>query len=142
MKASRWMKVSCIHGTDSLEGWYSVTPERIAYHIAQRCATDVVVDAFCGVGGNAIQFAMTCHHVIAIDHDATRLACARHNAKVYEVDNRIDFICGDVYDVLRTIQADVVFLSPPWGGPEYLSHDVYDVDTMLDIQLHGQMFIG
>lgn len=46
------------------EGWFSVTPERIAEHIAQRIHhshvhVDVVVDAFCGVGGNAIQFALT-----------------------------------------------------------------------------------
>jgi trimethylguanosine synthase len=42
------------------EGWYSVTPELIAAHTARRCAGRVVVDAFCGVGGNTIQFAMTC----------------------------------------------------------------------------------
>lgn len=42
------------------EGWYSVTPERIANQIAERCRCDTVVDAFCGVGGNAIAFAQTC----------------------------------------------------------------------------------
>lgn len=42
------------------EGWYSVTPEAIANVIAERCRCDVVVDAFCGVGGNAIAFAQTC----------------------------------------------------------------------------------
>jgi len=42
------------------EGWFSVTPEKIAEHIADRCRCDVVVDAFCGVGGNTIQFALTC----------------------------------------------------------------------------------
>lgn len=42
------------------ESWFSVTPERIAEHIAKRCqhAGDVVIDAFCGAGGNAIQFAL------------------------------------------------------------------------------------
>lgn len=42
------------------EGWYSVTPERIADQIAERCRCDIVLDAFCGVGGNAIAFARTC----------------------------------------------------------------------------------
>ena len=37
-----------------------MTPEKIAEHIAERCRCDVIVDAFCGVGGNAIQFAFTC----------------------------------------------------------------------------------
>ena len=41
-------------------GWYSVTPQPIAAHVAERCRCDVVVDAFCGVGGNAIEFAKTC----------------------------------------------------------------------------------
>lgn len=41
------------------ESWYSVTPEKIAQHIAKRCSPDdVVIDAFCGSGGNAIQFAL------------------------------------------------------------------------------------
>ena len=42
------------------EGWYSVTPERVADQIAERCRCDTVLDAFCGVGGNAIAFAKTC----------------------------------------------------------------------------------
>jgi len=46
-----------IHHT---EGWFSATPEKIAEHIAERCQCDLVVDAFCGVGSNAIQFAFTC----------------------------------------------------------------------------------
>jgi hypothetical protein len=39
-----------------------VTPEAIATQIAERCRCDVVLDAFCGVGGNAIAFARTCQH--------------------------------------------------------------------------------
>ena len=42
------------------EGWFSVTPEKIAEYIAERCCCDLIIDAFCGVGGNAIQFAFTC----------------------------------------------------------------------------------
>lgn len=44
----------------NVEGWFSVTPEKIARHIAKRCRCNVIVDAFCGVGGNTIQFAFTC----------------------------------------------------------------------------------
>jgi len=32
-----------------------VTPEKIAEHIANRCRCDLIVDGFCGVGGNSIQ---------------------------------------------------------------------------------------
>ena len=51
---------------DSEESWYSVTPEKIAQHLAERCRGDIIVDGFCGVGGNSIQFAKTCMQVIAI----------------------------------------------------------------------------
>ena len=54
------------------EGWYSVTPERIANQIAERCRCDVVVDAFCGVGGNAIAFAKTCERGGSLDRWQSR----------------------------------------------------------------------
>lgn len=43
------------------EGWYSVTPEKIADQIAERCRCETILDPFCGVGGNAIAFAKTCN---------------------------------------------------------------------------------
>ncbi len=113
------------------EGWYSVTPESIAAHIAIRCRSAVVIDAFAGCGGNAIQFAMTCERVVAIEIDPVRLACARHNARVYGVEDRIDFILGDFVSLAPRLQADVIFLSPPWGGPEYVNAEVFDIRSML-----------
>ncbi|KZT69236.1 S-adenosyl-L-methionine-dependent methyltransferase [Daedalea quercina L-15889] len=128
------------------EGWYSVTPERIADQIAERCRCDVVLDAFCGVGGNAIAFAKTCERVIALDISPVRLALARHNATIYGVADRIEFILADFFSFARSLKLlqesrsrtnhtdadavaasepmrkiDVVFLSPPWGGPSYLT---------------------
>ncbi|KAI8067808.1 RNA cap guanine-N2 methyltransferase-domain-containing protein [Gongronella butleri] len=113
------------------EGWFSVTPEAMAKHVAERCSTDVIIDAFCGCGGNAIQFARTCHRVIAIDIDPIKLHCARHNAKIYGVDDRIEFIQGSFYDLAPMLKADVVFLSPPWGGPTYLHEEEYNLKTMM-----------
>ncbi|KAF1770682.1 hypothetical protein GCK72_002503 [Caenorhabditis remanei] len=122
------------------EGWFSVTPEAIAEHIADRVVrhnVSVVVDAFTGVGGNAIQFALRGAHVIAIDMDPVRLKCARENARVYGVADYIDFICADFFDVAATWAADkklapkvdAVFLSPPWGGPSYLKSKEFDLAT-------------
>ncbi|KAF8888111.1 Tgs1 protein [Infundibulicybe gibba] len=119
------------------EGWYSVTPELIADQIAERCRCDTILDAFCGVGGNAIAFAKTCQRVIALDTSPTRLALARHNAQIYGVADRIEFILTDYISFANAYlslpssssqnsspsnrKIDVVFLSPPWGGPQYLS---------------------
>ncbi|KAG5644254.1 hypothetical protein DXG03_008792 [Asterophora parasitica] len=110
------------------EGWFSVTPELVANQIAERCRCDTILDAFCGVGGNTIAFAKTCQRVIALDTSPTRLALARHNAQIYGVADRIEFILTDYLSFARaylarpaTRRIDVVFLSPPWGGPSYLS---------------------
>ena len=146
------------------EGWFSVTPEAIADRIAERCRCDTIIDAFCGVGGNAIAFAKVCERgeritivwrkrlepdlhatpVIAIDNSATRLALARHNAAVYGVADRIEFILGDFISYATSLQhmssqslsprrrpIDVVFLSPPWGGVNYLS-----MSSSKDNQVH------
>jgi len=112
------------------ESWYSVTPEKIAEQVAQKCRCDIVLDAFCGVGGNAIQFALTCGRVIAVDIDRDKIAMARHNARVYGVEHKIDFIIGDFFQVVPYIKADVVFLSPPWGGPKYVNQEVFDLKKM------------
>ncbi|GAA5853805.1 hypothetical protein JCM9279_001672 [Rhodotorula babjevae] len=115
------------------EGWYSVTPENVAAQIAQRCRSGTIVDAFCGVGGNAIQFAFTCERVIALDTSPVRLACAAHNARVYGVADRITFILGDWVAWAQAYaerlergevmsdkdRVECVFLSPPWGGIDY-----------------------
>ncbi|KAI6014419.1 Tgs1 protein [Pisolithus microcarpus] len=136
------------------EGWYSVTPERIASQIAERCRCDVILDAFCGVGGNAIAFAKTCHRVIAMDNSPTRLALARHNATIYGVADRIEFVLADYIAFAHSYLArweaittshpintgpdakrrpiDVVFLSPPWGGPEYISRQLHGANDISD----------
>ncbi|KGL83079.1 Trimethylguanosine synthase, partial [Tinamus guttatus] len=117
------------------EGWFSVTPEKIAEHIAVRVSQsfdcNIIVDAFCGVGGNAIQFALTSKRVIAIDIDPEKLTLARNNAQVYGVAEHIEFICGDFMVLAAQLKADVVFLSPPWGGPDYATAEVFDIQTMI-----------
>ncbi|XP_045804461.1 uncharacterized protein LOC123897747 isoform X2 [Trifolium pratense] len=113
------------------EGWFSVTPEVIAHYQASRCASGTVIDCFTGVGGNAIQFAQRCNHVIAIDIDPSKIGFARHNAAIYRVDDLIDFIVGDFFVLAPKLKADTVFLSPPWGGPDYAKVETYDMKTML-----------
>lgn len=113
------------------EGWFSVTPELIAKHHASRCGSGTIVDCFTGAGGNAIQFALRCKHVIAIDIDPKKIDYAQHNASIYGVDERVDFIRGDSFLLASTLKADTVFLSPPWGGPAYSKVKDFDIKTML-----------
>ncbi|XP_068618347.1 trimethylguanosine synthase isoform X2 [Battus philenor] len=114
------------------ESWFSVTPENVAWHIASKFAFDTVVDAFCGAGGNTIQFARTCKKVIAIDIDPSKIEMAKHNASVYGVEENIEFVVGDFFKMAPELTADMVFLSPPWGGPNYSENFQYDIETMLE----------
>ncbi|XP_072323849.1 trimethylguanosine synthase [Scyliorhinus torazame] len=119
------------------EGWFSVTPEKIAEHIANRVMQsfqcDIVVDAFCGVGGNSIQFALAGKRVIAVDIDPVKIDLAQNNARVYGVSEQIEFILGDFMMLASDLKADAVFLSPPWGGPDYVNAKIFDLKTMMSL---------
>uniref|UniRef100_A0A804R2D1 Trimethylguanosine synthase n=2 Tax=Zea mays TaxID=4577 RepID=A0A804R2D1_MAIZE len=113
------------------EGWYSATPESIAALQAARAAPgDLVVDAFAGCGGNSIQFAARGCYVVAVEIDPRKVELAVHNARVYGVEDRIEFIVGDFFRLAPFLKADLVFLSPPWGGPSYIEAPVYTLDML------------
>ena len=123
-------------------GWYSVTPEAIARHIAARIAGSLgrpftVVDAFAGLGGNTIAFALQplCERVVAVELDVQRLQLCRHNAAVYGVSDKCEWVQGDWLQVRQQLRqqqrsVDVVFLAPPWGGVQYGERDVYGLSEL------------
>lgn len=113
------------------EGWYSATPESVAALQAARAAPgDLVVDAFAGCGGNSIQFAARGCYVVAVEIDPRKVELAAHNARVYGVEDRIEFVVGDFFRLAPSLKADLVFLSPPWGGPSYIQAPVYTLDML------------
>lgn len=113
------------------ESWFSVSPEKVAEYTARRCRCDTLIDAFCGAGGNSIRFANTCERVIAIDIDPEKIELAKHNAKIYGVEDRIEFIVADFFSIADRLIGDVIFLSPPWGGPSYVKTETYDLKNIL-----------
>ncbi|KAI5020736.1 hypothetical protein ZWY2020_045624 [Hordeum vulgare] len=117
------------------EGWFSVTPEPIAKHHASRVGAGILIDCFTGVGGNTIQFAAKCNHVVAVDIDPQKIDCAQHNATVYGVNDHIDFIIGDFICIaphLKLLCAGRNRLHvTSMGWTDYAKVDVYDIKTML-----------
>ena len=97
------------------EGKVSLTPEGLAVKLGERAKGLRVIDAFAGVGGNAIGFARAGCAVTAIELNQDRLAMARHNAGIYGVADRIRFIAGDARKTIPDLKADLLFLDPPWG---------------------------
>ena len=53
------------------------------------------------------------------------------NARVYGVDDRIEFVVGDFLKLAPKLVADVVFLSPPWGGPGYNKNETFDLNNIM-----------
>jgi len=59
--------------------------------------------------------------VYAIEKDPQVLACAKHNAEAYGVQDQISWYEGDCFEIIRHELVEmgeygVVFASPPWGG--------------------------
>ena len=112
------------------ESWYSVTPEAIANHIAAKMVAGselaspdekdvkkdlVILDAFCGAGGNAIALARqpNVSLVICVDLDDDKLRLAAQNAKIYEIpDDKLLFIHADAFEVLGQYQNGALVVDP------------------------------
>ncbi|MEP4079049.1 methyltransferase domain-containing protein [Haloferula sp.] len=97
------------------EGRVSLTPEALALSLGERVGGLRVIDACAGAGGNAIGFARAGCSVVAIEINPGRLEMARHNAKLYGVADRIEFITGDARSIVAEQKADLLFVDPPWG---------------------------
>lgn len=74
--------------------------------------------------------------VIAIDIDPVKIAFAKHNAEMYGVAHKIEFIVGDFFRLAPTLKADVLFMSPPWGGPGYSAHS-FTLESMCSDHFGG-----
>jgi trimethylguanosine synthase len=135
----------------------------IAKHVelAGDSSKSVLVDAFAGVGGNAIAFARSNHFktIYAFEQDPATLACAKHNAEIYGVNDRIEWSQGDCFELLLELYGSgdniIIFASPPWGGerspsppgrpsliplgPSYRSDEVFDLSQMQPYSLEKMM---
>ncbi len=111
------------------EGRYSLTPESLAFWMGKKADQARVLDLTCGAGGNAIGFARAGCDVVTVDVDARRLADAQHNARVYDVENQIQFIHDDAVHHAGRHDPDIVFIDPPWGEWDHR------VSTLADLPL-------
>jgi predicted RNA methylase len=137
MKRSQGMSMRCtifIRETIILKSYHHYS--KIAKHIASAAPANrsIMLDPFCGAGGNTIAFALSGRwkRVYAIEKDPATLECAMQNARVYGVHDQITWFEGDCFEILGLLdgnkekevpalrsvieQYGVVFASPPWGG--------------------------
>ena len=115
------------------EAAYSVTDmytaDKMTRDIVRFAGGAVICDATACVGGNASSFARAFKTVVAIERDPTRYNYLVHNMSVLRATN-VKCVCGDALEEVTWVHAhsppsslgltyDVIFIDPPWGGPEY-----------------------
>ncbi|MEJ8568008.1 methyltransferase domain-containing protein [Elongatibacter sediminis] len=121
-------------------GLYTMVPENHAMDMARRAGGGATLDLCSGIGAMSIAFARCGQQVTAVEIDPRRVAMARHNARLYEVADRIDFRAADATaeSTLAALPDDIhtLFMDPPWGaGPgDYLKRPV---TRLADLELAG-----
>lgn len=87
--------------------------------IQRLCKGAEVLDCFTHTGSFALNAGIAgASHVIGVDASETGCNQARENAKLNGLEDRVEFICADVFDLLPKLEKegrkfDVVILDPP-----------------------------
>lgn len=107
------------------EALYSTTDQLTADKITRDLLrfsprSSIIADATACVGGNTYSFAQQFSQVYAFELDAIRAEHLQHNMRMLGMSN-VHTISGDSIRKLPYLGTHfgVIFLDPPWGGPEY-----------------------
>lgn len=131
-----------IHGLlyDS-EGLWSISHPNHANKLSENIKSfenehlklNTILDATAGLGGNTLSFARYFKNVLSIEFDNNRFNMLNNNVKYYNFNN-INLFNNDLIELFPklTEEIDVVFVDPPWGGPNY------KYDSNLKIELSGK----
>ena len=120
------------------EAFYSVTDQYTADRISRdilRVLPDlqIITDATACIGGNTYSFSKYFPKVNAIEVDPLRYQYLQHNMKVLETIN-VDMYLSDLLIACHRLSQDLIFIDPPWGGPDYKSKDAVDL-FISDVEL-------
>jgi SAM-dependent methyltransferase len=94
------------------DGYEMATSEEIAKYRALRFNdNDIVYDLCCGIGGDLLALANHVKKVIAVDKDDINIIYAKENAKIAGLYKKIEFISGDVNDIIIP-DSSCIFIDP------------------------------
>jgi len=105
------------------EALYSVTDQytadRISRDILRVIPTlQTITDATACVGGNTYSFSKYFKNVNAIEVDKIRYQYLFDNMNILDVSN-VECYQGDLMLICHRIHNELIFIDPPWGGPDY-----------------------
>lgn len=82
--------------------------------------TLTITDGTSGNGADVIAFANHFKCVIAVELDPLHCEVVKNNVSQYKVNKKVRFICpNDYLKKYKRLKQDIIYLDPPWGGPEY-----------------------
>lgn len=113
------------------EAFYSVTDQYTADKISKDILKHLpniktITDGTACVGGNTYSFSKFFEQVHAVEVDPLRCSYLQKNLDVLEVTNT-DVHLGSILEIGPVLQQDMLFLDPPWGGPNYKSKKKIDL---------------
>ena len=110
-------------------GWYSATKRNEADRITSLIMSEykhricyknnyIITDGTAGIGGNTISFGrrMT---VNAVEILPLHVEILEEAVSKLNLENKIVCIQADYTKVMDKITQDIIFIDPPWGGPDY-----------------------
>ena len=86
-----------------------------------------ITDATANMGGATLAFSNYFNHVNAVEIIPFHCKILTNNIKVYGAENKVKVYCDDYLDIGNTLEQDVVFFDPPWGGPDYKNLELMDM---------------
>lgn len=118
------------------EGSYSITRRRDAERILRvfrivlkELHSKTITDATACIGGDTLNFASVFKSVWSIELNKDNFNALENNVHTYGFDN-VHIMHGDSTKVFDWF-TDVLYIDPPWGGPDYRDQ------KNLDLQLSG-----
>lgn len=113
------------------EALYSVTDQHTANKISKYILkhlpmVETITDATACVGGNTYSFSIYFKNVIGIEIDEMRFTYLCHNMRMLDVKNA-SIYNGNMLDICKCLKQDLIFIDPPWGGPNYKSKNYIDL---------------
>lgn len=87
----------------------------------------VITDGTSGIGGNVISFCNNFKFVNAVELSSVHCSVLENNVKTVYNNKNVNIVCNDYTKIYSKLVQDVVFLDPPWGGPDYKKYDELDL---------------
>ena len=95
-----------------------------------------IIDAFAGIGGDSIFFSKYFQHVHAIEKNKTHFEVLKNNIEVLDLSN-VHLYMGNFMHIIQQAKLIdtkyILYMDPPWGGPEYKKQEMIDLEIELDV---------